>query len=100
MNASIWVAVIGAAAGLLTAAFTYAITKRREREADWRKLKLEMYREFTTALAGMAEGDAKTADKVRFNVASNSLPGSLSSHEDPCGIQPLERWRFATEVQT
>ena len=72
MNASILVAVIGAIAGLLTAALTYAVTKQREREADWRKLKL-MYREFTTAMAGMAEGDATSEDKMRFNVASNSL---------------------------
>jgi hypothetical protein len=73
MNASIYVAIIGAIAGLLTAALTYAVTKRREREADWRKLKLEMYREFTTAMAGMAEGDATSEDKMRFNIASNSL---------------------------
>jgi len=73
MNISIWVAIIGAVAGLLTAAFTYAATKRRDREADWRKLKLEMYREFTTAMAGMAEGDATDEDKARFNIASNSL---------------------------
>jgi hypothetical protein len=73
MHASIAVAVIGAIAGLMTAAMTYAITMRREREADWRKLKLEMYREFTTAMAGMAEGDAGYTEKMRFNVTSNSL---------------------------
>jgi hypothetical protein len=73
MNSSIWVAVIGGLAGLLTAALTYAVTKRREREADWRKLKLEMYREFTTSMAAMAEGDANDDDKMRFNVASNAL---------------------------
>ena len=73
MNVSIYVAIIGVVAGLPTAAYTYAGTKRREREADWRKLKLEMYREFTTAMAGMAEGDASDEDKMRFNVASNSL---------------------------
>jgi hypothetical protein len=73
MNASVWVAIVSAIAGLLTAAFTYAVTKQREREADWRKLKLEMYREFTTAMAGMAEGDATDEIKRRFNVASNSL---------------------------
>jgi hypothetical protein len=73
MNPSIWVAVIAATAGLLTAAFTYAATRRRDREADWRKLKLEMYREFTTAMAGMAEGDAGDEEKMRFNIASNSL---------------------------
>lgn len=73
MNGPIWIALIGAAATILTVAFTYAFTKRREREADWRKLKLEMYREFATAMAGMAEGDADDEDKARFNVASNSL---------------------------
>ncbi len=63
MNASIWVAIVTALAGLLTAAFTYAVTKRREREADSPTLKLEMYREFTSAMAGMAEGDATDETK-------------------------------------
>jgi hypothetical protein len=90
MNASIWVAVIGGATGLLTAALTYAVTKRREREADWRKLKLEMYREFTTAMAGMAEGDAGDKEKMRFNVASNSLHLIASKRT----VDALEAFRY------
>ena len=89
MNVSIYVAIIGAIAALLAAAFTYAGTKRREREADWRKLKLDMYREFTTAMAGMAEGDASDEDKMRFNVASNSLHLIASSRT----IGALEAFR-------
>lgn len=73
MDASIWIAIISATAGLITASVTYAITKRREREADWRKLKLEMYREFTLGVAGIAGRDATDENKKRFNTASNAL---------------------------
>lgn len=73
MNPSIAVALVGAAATLLAATFTYAFTKRREREAEWRKLKLEMYRAFTNAMAAMAEGDATDEIKMQFNIASNAL---------------------------
>jgi len=90
MNASVWVAIVSAVAGLLTAAFTYAVTKQREREADWRKLKLEMYREFTTAMAGMAEGDATDEIKKRFNIASNSLHLIASKS----AVDALEAFRF------
>lgn len=95
MNASIWVALISAVAGLLIAAFTYAFTKRREREADWRKLKLEMYREFTNAMAGMAEGDAGNEDKKRFNVASNSLHLIASKGT----IDALESFRLEISIR-
>jgi hypothetical protein len=90
MNASVWVAIVSAVAGLLTAAFTYAVTKRREREADWRKVKLEMYREFTIAMAGMAEADATDEIKTRFNIASNSLHLIASKQT----VDALEAFRF------
>ncbi len=90
MNPSIYVAVIGAAAAIVTASLTYAFTKRREREADWRKLKLEMYREFAVAMAGMAEGDAADKEKTRFNLACNSL--HLIASNDT--VNALEAFRY------
>jgi hypothetical protein len=90
MNPSIYVAVTGAIAALVTAALTYAFTKRREREADWRKLKLDMYREFAIAMAGMAEGDAGGEERTRFNLACNSLHLIASKHT----VDALEAFRY------
>jgi hypothetical protein len=73
MSGQVLAAVVAAISALLVASFTYWSSKRRDREADWRKLKLQKYEEFATSLAGMAEGDATNEIKTRFNVASNSL---------------------------
>jgi len=48
-----------------------------------------MYREFTNAMAGMAEGDANDEDKMRFNVTSNSLH-LIASNE---AVEALEAFR-------
>lgn len=73
MNGQIWTAIIAAISALLVASFTYWSSKKSDREAEWRKLKLQKYEEFATSLGRMAEGDATDAIKTRFNVASNSL---------------------------
>jgi hypothetical protein len=73
MSGQIWAALIATLSALLVASFTYWSSKRRDIEADWRKLKLQKYEEFATSLAGMAEGGATDETKTRFNVASNSL---------------------------
>ncbi|WP_213807609.1 hypothetical protein [Granulicella sp. dw_53] len=73
MSGQVWTAIIGAISALLVASFTYWSSKRRDREADWRKLKLQKYEEFATSLAGMAEGNVTKDTMTRFNIASNSL---------------------------
>ncbi|WP_145727617.1 hypothetical protein [Nitrospirillum viridazoti] len=42
--------------GLGAGWLTYLFTLRREREADWRKMKFEQYQEFTLAFSGIIEG--------------------------------------------
>jgi hypothetical protein len=49
MDATIFVSVISATAAVAVAALSYAF-KRREREAEWRKLKLEHYKEYISVL--------------------------------------------------
>jgi hypothetical protein len=70
-------AALTAAASLVTAlvvaAATYILTKRREHEADWRKLKVEHYREFLVALSGIVEGRADRAAQLRYADAVNAL---------------------------
>ncbi|MFZ5580220.1 MAG: hypothetical protein ACOZAQ_07160 [Pseudomonadota bacterium] len=51
VDTPVFVAVISAAANLTVAAITFFLTKRKEREAEWRKEKLEHYREFQGAIA-------------------------------------------------
>lgn len=73
MSESLWAATITADSGLLIAAITYGLTKQREREADWRKPILEIYRDFTFGISNIAGPDATDENKVRFNLASSAL---------------------------
>lgn len=72
-NAPVVVAAITAASAIVVAAVTYFLTRKREREAEWRKLKLERYREFVAAFSGIT-GNAVTPDgRQRFAYAINDL---------------------------
>lgn len=73
MVASLTSALIGAVAALLVAILTATNNNRRDREADWRKLKLEAYREYVFALSGMVEGRADSDARKRYLDASHSL---------------------------
>ncbi|MBB3212673.1 hypothetical protein FHW67_001956 [Herbaspirillum sp. Sphag1AN] len=53
MDAAILVSIISASASIAVAGLTFFLTKRKEREADWKKQKLEHYREFLEALNGV-----------------------------------------------
>ncbi len=70
------VAIISAAASLLIVAaitFFLTLTKRKEREAEWRKQKLEHYREFLDALSGTAGTDSTPDAQRRWARASNTI---------------------------
>jgi hypothetical protein len=64
------VAIIVAA---LTAGATYLLTKRREREAEWRKMKLDLYKEYVAALSGIVEGRDTEEGHIRYVDAVNTL---------------------------
>ncbi len=69
----------------ITAGLTYLLTKRREREADWRKMKLELYREYMAALSGIVEGRETPEGHTRYADAVNSLTLVAS----PSVLKPL-----------
>ena len=74
MNAGLFTAILSAGAAIGVAVLTYVLTKRKEREADWRKMMLENYKEFTAALSGFLEGRSVTdAGRERFVDASNAM---------------------------
>lgn len=72
MDTSVVVSVISAASGVVVAAVSFYLTKKKEREADWRKYKFEQYKEFMLALSNnlrMSETPGGTRD---FSRACNS----------------------------
>ncbi|MBT1538363.1 hypothetical protein B7R78_0014950 [Ralstonia solanacearum] len=74
MGSSIFATIATGLFGLLVAVVTYALTKKREHEADWRKAKLEHYREYVAALSGVVQGRAVTPDaQARYADAVNAL---------------------------
>lgn len=80
MDTPILVAVISAAASLAVAAITFYLTKRKEREAEWRKQKLEHYREFLDALSGVVGSDATPEGQRRWARATNTI-GLVASQQ-------------------
>jgi hypothetical protein len=93
MLASIIVAAISAAASIIAAAVSYFMTKSKEREADWRKQKLEHYRELLEAISGIVEGDATPESQRRYAKATNVI-GLVASQDV---IIAMERTRRASK---
>jgi hypothetical protein len=73
VNAAIITAIIGLIGSLLVAALTFWSTKRREREAEWRKEKLAYYKAFVESMSGIVEGDASPEGQRLFAKATNNL---------------------------
>ncbi len=73
MNGSIVVAIISAGTAVTVAALSYAFTKRRERDADWRKFKLDHYKEYILALSGVVGQRSTAAAQTRYSDAVNFM---------------------------
>lgn len=54
-------------------AITYWFTKRREREAEWRKEKLAYYKFFIESISGIIDGDDSPEGHKLFTKATNNL---------------------------
>jgi hypothetical protein len=74
VNAILLAAAISGIVSIAGVVVSYWLSKRKEREADWRKLMLENYKEFTAALSGFLEGRNITdVERERFADASNAM---------------------------
>lgn len=73
MDSAIIVGFISASAAIVVPAISFALTKRKEREAEWRQQKLEHYREFLAALSSITGTDSTPAGQRRFAQACNTL---------------------------
>lgn len=65
--------LISAAGALLLAVAGYVLTKRAEREAEWRKEKLAYYKEFVSSLSGAIANETTTEGQIRFSRACNDI---------------------------
>ena len=65
----IWAAV----GSLLVVAATYWFTKKRERDADLRREKLEHYKAFVLSLSGILEEESSDSGQRAFSQACNNL---------------------------
>ena len=73
MSTAVIVSVISAAAGVMAAALSFYLTKKKEREADWRKYKYEQYKEFMVSISGIVAGDSTPEGNRIFAKACNTL---------------------------
>jgi len=73
MDGALLTAIFSAASALAVAALTYALTKRREREAEWRRFKLKHYRAYVAALSGITERNITSGARRLYADAANNL---------------------------
>jgi hypothetical protein len=71
--ATIIASLVGVVVAGLTAVTTYATTKKREREAEIRKEKLEHYKDFIASLSGIISGEGTPDGQQVFARACNKL---------------------------
>lgn len=72
-DTSVVVSVIAAASSVVVAAVSFYLTKKKEREADWRKYKYEQYKEFMVSISGIVAGDSTPEGNRIFAKACNTL---------------------------
>ncbi len=73
MSATFITAIVGVFGSLAVAFLTYWSTKRREREAEWRKEKLAYYKAFVESMSGIVEGDATPEGHRLYAKTTNNL---------------------------
>jgi len=73
MSAEITTALIAASGAVVLAGASYWFTKKREREAELRKEKLEHYKDFVASLSGIVSGESTPEGQRAFSRACNKL---------------------------
>jgi hypothetical protein len=73
MAAEVVTAIITASSAVALAGTSYWFTKKREREAELRKEKLEHYKEFVTSLGGVINGESTPDSQRAFSLSCNKL---------------------------
>ena len=80
MDTPIVVSVVAAASGVIVTAVSYYLTKKKERDADWRKYKFEQYKEFLLSVSGTVGTDSTPEGNRNFAKACNTLHLIVALH--------------------
>jgi hypothetical protein len=73
MDTSVLVAITSAATGILGAALTFFLTKKKELQAEWRKQKLESYKDLLSAMNGVVGNQSTLEARAIFSRAANNI---------------------------
>jgi hypothetical protein len=73
MEAEVITAIIAASSAVAVAGASYWFTKKRERDAELRREKLEHYKDFVASLSGIISGEATAEGQRAFSRACNRL---------------------------
>ena len=72
-SVAILTAAVSAFTALMTVVLTSFLSRRREHEADWRRMKLERYQAFVLAVSGIVEGRVTNDSMREYTDAYNSM---------------------------
>jgi hypothetical protein len=73
MTPTIFAGFLAAIGSILVAGATYWLTKKREREAEWRKAKFEHYKEFFASFGGNLMSTGSPEGRMAYARARNNL---------------------------
>jgi hypothetical protein len=73
MSSEIITALIASASAISLAGASYWFTKKRERESELRKEKLEHYKELTVCLSGIIRGESTAESQRAYSLIRNKL---------------------------
>ena len=83
MGTNVLIVAISSVTAIAVAAFTYYTTKKREREAEWRREKLAHYKDYFAALAETIGENISDEARARYCVAFNTV--GLFASQDVIG---------------
>lgn len=92
MDNQLIISLITVSGSILAAALSYSFTKKRERDAEWRKQKLEHYRSLMVAMSGVVK-EHQTKDSLREYAEISNVIGLVASQDV---VQRLQEYRHAT----
>ena len=84
MAADVVTALIAASGAVILAGATYWLTKKREREAELRKEKLEHYKDLVASLSGIISGEGTPDGHTSATIVS----------DDPARVEQARRGRW------
>ncbi len=94
MNSTMLTVVISSTISLLVAVLGHLLGKQRDREAEWRKFKLEYYKEYMTALSGTVGKRSTVETQIRYSDSVNSM----QLVAPPSVVQALHEFMNETSV--